>query len=91
MQCTLTLYRLSVVSTRLVSLVSLSETRQTICSYAAYRWNTFVSAIGAKYPHLQFLATTFPSTALNPPYTRSKYISPNTALQLTCSSRLSYV
>ncbi|KIJ36494.1 glycoside hydrolase family 51 protein [Sphaerobolus stellatus SS14] len=39
-------------------------------SYAAYRWNAFVSAISAEFPHLEFLATTQPSTALNPAYKR---------------------
>ncbi|GLB43574.1 putative alpha-L-arabinofuranosidase C-terminus [Lyophyllum shimeji] len=39
-------------------------------SYAAYRWKAFVDAIGAKYPRLEFLATTLPSTALDPPYRR---------------------
>ncbi|KAF8204203.1 glycoside hydrolase [Mycena galopus ATCC 62051] len=37
-------------------------------SYVAYRWNAFVSAIGAKYPDLEFIATTLPSTALTPAY-----------------------
>ncbi|KAF5385088.1 hypothetical protein D9615_001064 [Tricholomella constricta] len=37
-------------------------------SYAAYRWKAFVDAIGAKYPHLECIATTLPSTALDPPY-----------------------
>ncbi|KAJ7508458.1 glycoside hydrolase [Mycena galericulata] len=38
--------------------------------YAAYRWDAFVSAIGAKYPDLQFIATSLPSTALTPAYQR---------------------
>ncbi|KDQ51115.1 glycoside hydrolase family 51 protein [Jaapia argillacea MUCL 33604] len=37
-------------------------------SYAAYRWNMFVTALSAQFPNLQFIATTYPSTALNPPY-----------------------
>ncbi|KAJ7597816.1 glycoside hydrolase superfamily [Mycena floridula] len=37
-------------------------------SYAAYRWSAFVDAIGAKYPDLEFLATSLPSTALTPAY-----------------------
>ncbi|KAJ7045120.1 glycoside hydrolase [Mycena alexandri] len=39
-------------------------------SYAAYRWNAFVTAIGAKYPDFEFIATTLPSTALTPAYQR---------------------
>jgi alpha-N-arabinofuranosidase len=39
-------------------------------SYAAYRWNAFVTAINAKFPQLECLATTLPSTALTPAYTR---------------------
>ncbi|KAJ7605069.1 glycoside hydrolase [Mycena polygramma] len=39
-------------------------------SYAAYRWNAFVSAISAKYPDFEFIATTFPTTALTPAYQR---------------------
>ncbi|KAK7063648.1 glycoside hydrolase [Favolaschia claudopus] len=39
-------------------------------SYAGYRWNAFVTAIGAKYPNFEFLATTLPSTALTPAYQR---------------------
>ncbi|KAJ7222879.1 glycoside hydrolase [Mycena haematopus] len=38
--------------------------------YAAYRWNAFVSAIGAKHPDFEFIATTLPSTALTPAYQR---------------------
>ncbi|KAF8079161.1 glycoside hydrolase [Lyophyllum atratum] len=41
-------------------------------SYAAYRWKAFVDAISAKYPHLEFIATTLPSTALDPVYKKSK-------------------
>ncbi|KAF7330131.1 hypothetical protein MSAN_02462900 [Mycena sanguinolenta] len=41
-------------------------------SYAAYRWNAFVSAIGDRYPDFdfEFIATTLPSTALTPAYQR---------------------
>ncbi|KAF9067274.1 glycoside hydrolase [Rhodocollybia butyracea] len=39
-------------------------------SYAAYRWSAFVNAISAEYPEMEFLATSFPSLALNPPYKR---------------------
>ncbi|KAK7473005.1 hypothetical protein VKT23_001109 [Stygiomarasmius scandens] len=49
-------------------------------SYAAYRWQAFVDAIGAKFPQMEFLATTLPSLALNPPYQRidfHQYNSPN--------------
>ncbi|KAJ7361013.1 glycoside hydrolase [Mycena albidolilacea] len=38
--------------------------------YAAYRWNAFVSAISAKYPDFEFIATSLPSTALTPAYQR---------------------
>ncbi|KAL0951925.1 hypothetical protein HGRIS_008579 [Hohenbuehelia grisea] len=37
-------------------------------SYATYRWKDFVTAISAKFPHMEFIATTLPSTALDPPY-----------------------
>ncbi|KAF9056073.1 glycoside hydrolase [Panaeolus papilionaceus] len=37
-------------------------------SYVAYRWKMMVDGISAKFPHLEFLATTQPSTALNPTY-----------------------
>ncbi|KAG6841718.1 hypothetical protein C0991_007604 [Blastosporella zonata] len=37
-------------------------------SYADYRWKMFTDAISAKFPHLEFIATTLPSTALNPAY-----------------------
>ncbi|TFK42073.1 glycoside hydrolase [Crucibulum laeve] len=37
-------------------------------SYAAYRWKAFVTAIGAKYPQMEFIATSLPSTALDPAY-----------------------
>ncbi|KAJ7083404.1 glycoside hydrolase [Mycena belliarum] len=49
-------------------------------SYAEYRWNAFVSAIGAKFPQMEFLATTLPSTALTPAYKRidfHMYSTPN--------------
>ncbi|KAJ6604947.1 glycoside hydrolase superfamily [Mycena sp. CBHHK59/15] len=39
-------------------------------SYAAYRWSAFVTAISAKYPDLELLATSLPSTALTPAYKR---------------------
>ncbi|KAJ7665650.1 glycoside hydrolase [Mycena rosella] len=39
-------------------------------SYAGYRWNAFVSAIGAKHPDFEFIATSLPSTALDPKYQR---------------------
>ncbi|KDR85498.1 hypothetical protein GALMADRAFT_132190 [Galerina marginata CBS 339.88] len=39
-------------------------------SYAAYRWKAFVDAISTKFPKMQFLATTLPSTALTPAYTK---------------------
>ncbi|KAF8644260.1 hypothetical protein AX16_008615 [Volvariella volvacea WC 439] len=37
-------------------------------SYVDYRWKAFATAISEKYPHLQLIATTQPSTALDPPY-----------------------
>ncbi|KAF8899438.1 glycoside hydrolase [Infundibulicybe gibba] len=37
-------------------------------SYAAYRWKAFVTAIEAKFPQMEILATTLPSTALTPAY-----------------------
>ncbi|KAK0233943.1 glycoside hydrolase [Armillaria fumosa] len=38
-------------------------------SYAGYRWNLFVSAIEKRYPgQFEFIATTYPSTELNPAY-----------------------
>ncbi|PBK76468.1 glycoside hydrolase [Armillaria solidipes] len=38
-------------------------------SYAGYRWNSFVSAIEQRYPgQFEFIATTYPSTELNPAY-----------------------
>ncbi|KAH9486469.1 putative alpha-L-arabinofuranosidase A [Psilocybe cubensis] len=49
-------------------------------SYASYRWKAFVDAIGAKFPQMQFLATTLPSTALTPAYTKidfHQYSSPS--------------
>ncbi|THU89381.1 glycoside hydrolase [Dendrothele bispora CBS 962.96] len=49
-------------------------------SYAAYRWRDFVDAIGAKFPQMEFLATSLPSLALDPPYQRidfHQYNSPN--------------
>ncbi|KAF8203955.1 glycoside hydrolase [Pholiota molesta] len=39
-------------------------------SYAGYRWKAFVDAIGAKYPQMECLATSLPSTALTPAYTK---------------------
>ncbi|CAK5280796.1 unnamed protein product [Mycena citricolor] len=39
-------------------------------SYAGYRWNAFVSAIGAKYPKMEFIATSYPTLALSPAYQR---------------------
>ena len=42
-------------------------------SYQAYRWNMFVTQLGAKFPELEFLATSYPSLALDPPYTHSAY------------------
>ncbi|KAF8167586.1 glycoside hydrolase [Crassisporium funariophilum] len=37
-------------------------------SYSGYRWKAFVDAIGAKYPQMEFIATSLPSTALTPAY-----------------------
>ncbi|PPQ73463.1 hypothetical protein CVT24_007554 [Panaeolus cyanescens] len=37
-------------------------------SYVAYRWKMMVDGISARFPNLEFLATTQPSTALNPVY-----------------------
>ncbi|KAF9469657.1 glycoside hydrolase [Collybia nuda] len=45
--------------------------------YAAYRWKAFVSAISQKYPHLEFIATTFPETALDPPYDSPSWFTKN--------------
>nr|BDS32887.1 GH51 alpha-L-arabinofuranosidase [Gloeophyllum trabeum] len=42
-------------------------------SYAGYRWKAFTSAIGERFPDLQFIATTYPSTALDPPYMKIDY------------------
>jgi alpha-L-arabinofuranosidase len=47
-------------------------------SYAAYRWNMFVTQLGAKYPQLEFLATSYPSLALDPPYHKSEFTSRTT-------------
>lgn len=41
-------------------------------SYAAHRWNMFVTQLGAKFPDLVFIATSYPSLALDPAYTYSK-------------------
>ncbi|KAE9400941.1 glycoside hydrolase [Gymnopus androsaceus JB14] len=50
------------------------------CSkYAAYRWSAFVNAIGAEYPEMQFLATSLPSLALDPPYKRIDFHQYDTA------------
>ncbi|KZS88917.1 glycoside hydrolase [Sistotremastrum niveocremeum HHB9708] len=38
-------------------------------SYAAYRWQAFVSTLSAKFPNLTFIDTSLPTTALDPPYT----------------------
>ncbi|KAF9566985.1 glycoside hydrolase [Agrocybe pediades] len=49
-------------------------------SYAAYRWKAFVDAISAKFPNMEFLATTLPSTALTPAYKKidfHQYSSPS--------------
>jgi len=43
-------------------------------SYAGYRWNAFVTALSAQFPDLQFLATTLPSTALTPAYTKIDFL-----------------
>jgi alpha-N-arabinofuranosidase len=40
-------------------------------SYQAYRWPMFVNQLGAKYPQLEFLATSYPSLALQPAYKKS--------------------
>ncbi|KAF9011202.1 glycoside hydrolase superfamily [Cyathus striatus] len=37
-------------------------------SYAAYRWKAFVTAISTKFPQMEFIATSLPSTALEPAY-----------------------
>jgi alpha-L-arabinofuranosidase len=41
-------------------------------SYAAYRWPMIVDQLSARFPNLEFLATTLPSTALQPKYKKSK-------------------
>ncbi|CAE6512703.1 unnamed protein product [Rhizoctonia solani] len=40
-------------------------------SYASYRWKAFVDGLKAAFPNsgFEYLATTYPSTALNPAYT----------------------
>ncbi|KAG8728503.1 hypothetical protein FRC11_010929, partial [Ceratobasidium sp. 423] len=40
-------------------------------SYASYRWKAFVNGLKAAFPNsgFEYLATTYPSTALNPAYT----------------------
>ncbi|KIK71567.1 glycoside hydrolase family 51 protein [Collybiopsis luxurians FD-317 M1] len=48
-------------------------------SYAGYRWRAFVDAISAEYPEMEFLATSFPDLALNPPYKRIDFHQYNTA------------
>jgi alpha-L-arabinofuranosidase len=48
-------------------------------SYAAYRWSAFVNAISAEYPEMEFLATSLPSLALNPPYKRIDFHQYNTS------------
>ncbi|EIM91767.1 glycoside hydrolase [Stereum hirsutum FP-91666 SS1] len=42
-------------------------------SYAAHRWNMFVTQLGAKFPDLVFIATSYPSLALDPAYTYIDY------------------
>ncbi|KAK0209059.1 glycoside hydrolase [Desarmillaria ectypa] len=55
---------------RLIELGNEDEVRSTIkLVYAGYRWNSFVSAIEERYPgQFEFIATTYPSTELNPAY-----------------------
>ncbi|KAJ7166516.1 glycoside hydrolase [Mycena crocata] len=55
-------------------------------SYAAYRWNAFVSAIGAKYPDFDFIATSLPSTALKPAYKRIDFHMYNSPSWFTTNS-----
>ncbi|KAJ7292664.1 glycoside hydrolase [Mycena rebaudengoi] len=55
-------------------------------SYAAYRWQAFVSAIGAKYPQFEFLATSLPSTALDPAYQRIDFHMYNTPTWFTTNA-----
>ncbi|KAF7347268.1 Glycoside hydrolase [Mycena venus] len=55
-------------------------------SYAAYRWNAFVSAISAKYPDFEFLATTLPTTALTPAYQRIDFHMYNSPSWFTTNS-----
>jgi hypothetical protein len=40
-------------------------------SYQAYRWPMFAMALKKEFPDIELLATTLPSTALNPKYTKS--------------------
>ncbi|KAF8914916.1 glycoside hydrolase [Mucidula mucida] len=43
-------------------------------SYAGYRWSAFVNAIEERYPgQFEFIATSYPSTELNPPYLKIDY------------------
>lgn len=42
-------------------------------SYAAYRWNMFVTQLGAKFPDLVYIATSLPSLTLDPPAYYSAY------------------
>jgi hypothetical protein len=44
-------------------------------SYAAYRWPMFVDQLSKKFPELEFIATTAPSQALQPKYTKSALLS----------------
>lgn len=37
-------------------------------SYQAYRWPMFVNQLGAKFPQMKFIATSYPSLALQPAY-----------------------
>lgn len=37
-------------------------------SYQAYRWPMFVNQLSKRFPQIKFIATTLPSTALDPPY-----------------------
>jgi alpha-L-arabinofuranosidase len=42
-------------------------------SYQAYRWKMFVDQLGARFPDIHFIATSYPSLALDPAYVYSTW------------------
>jgi hypothetical protein len=55
----------------LTSTCSGNEDNFQAASYQAYRWSMFSTALKKEFPDIELLATTLPSTALNPKYTKS--------------------